>query len=191
MLASGSPRRSELIAHLGVPFRVVPSGFEEHGPGTDALARVRANATGKARDVAAREGVPDGGAVLGADTEVALDGHTLSKPADEADARRMLTALSGRTHQVLTAVTLITAAGDRCEVAQAQVHVRDITPEVMDWYLATGEWHDRAGAYAIQGSGGALVRDIVGDHTGVVGLPLPLLADMLAQAGLWPPAHAG
>jgi len=169
-----------------VEFRVVPSGFAEHGPGRDARARVEANARGKARDVAAREGVPPGGAVLGADTEVVLDGAALGTPADEHAAGALLDALAGRAHEVLTAVVLVTAAGESVAVKGARVHVRPLTAAVRRWYLDTGEWRGRAGGYAVQGAGAALVTRVEGDHSAVVGLPVARVADMLAAAGLGP-----
>lgn len=187
VLASRSPQRRALLGHLGVPFAVAASGFEEHGPGDDARARVLANAVGKARDVARRDGVPAGGAVLGADTEVSLDGRSLSKPGDAAAARRMLISLAGRAHEVLTAVCLITGSGERTGLSRATVTMRPADDALLDWYVGTGEWRERAGGYAIQGAGGVLVSAVTGDHTAVVGLPLPLVADLLGHAGLWPP----
>jgi len=147
---------------------------------------VEANARGKARDVAAREGLPPGGAVLGADTEVVLDGRALGTPPDAAAAGALLDALAGRAHEVVTAVVLVTGAGERTAVEAARVHVRPLTPAVRSWYLATGEWRGRAGGYAVQGAGAALVTRVEGDHSAVVGLPLARVADMLAAAGLGP-----
>jgi septum formation protein len=167
---------------LGLPFRVVVSDVPE---GADPLANARA----KARAVAEREGVPRGGAVLGGDTEVLLDGRALGKPADVADARRMLTALSGRSHVVETAMVLVTAAGEHEVRDRATVHVRpasDAGGAVLDWYLATGEWRDRAGAYAVQGAGAVLVERIEGHPSTVIGLSLPALTAMLQEAGLAP-----
>lgn len=165
---------------------MVASGFEEHGPGRSPRERVLANALGKARDVVVRAGIPDGGGVLGADTEVVLDGASLGKPADREAAARMLRSLAGRAHEVLTAVVLVTAAGERSEVAATRVHMRPADDAVLDWYLGTGEWRDRAGGYAVQGAGAALVTGLEGDHGTVVGLPVPVVADLLRAAGLWP-----
>jgi len=186
VLASRSPQRRALLGQLGVEFRVVASAFEEHGPGSGPRERVLANALGKARDVATRTGVPAGGAGLGADTEVVLDGHTMGKPADRADAGRMLRALAGREHMVMTGVALVTSAGERTAVAVAGVAMRAADAEILDWYLATGEWRGRAGGYAVQGAGAVLVTGITGDHSAVVGLPVPLVADLLGAAGLAP-----
>lgn len=166
---------------------VVASREEEQSDADlPAADRVMAHARGKAREVAARSGVPEGGAVLGADTEVVLDGRVLGKAADAAEARKMLAALSGRAHQVITGVVLITEAGEREATATAEVRFRRLEPPLVEWYLARGEWQGRAGAYAIQGSGAALVEGITGDPTCVIGLPVPLVARMLQEQGLFP-----
>jgi septum formation protein len=180
VLASRSPQRRALMAVLGVPFRVVISGFPEARG--DALG----NARGKARDVAARAGVPSGGAVLGADTEVVVDGGALGKPADLDEARQMLRGLSGRAHVVRSAVALITEGGEQSALDATQVRFRPLPPAALDWYLASGEWRDRAGAYAIQGRGAALVESVRGDYTTVVGLPLGALIGLLVESGLGP-----
>ena len=180
LLASRSPQRRALLGALGVPFRVVVSGVEE---GDDPLANARA----KARDVAARAGIPPGGAVLGADTAVVLDGAVLGKPADAADARSMLGALAGREHAVHTAVCVITqAVGERAGTDRTRVRFRPLPDAAIDWYLGTGEWRERAGGYAIQGAGAALVEAVEGDYTTVVGLPVGLTLRLLDAAGLAP-----
>lgn len=167
---------------------MVASGEEEQSdPGLPAGERVMAHARGKARDVVARAGVPEGGAVLAADTEVVLDGCALGKPADATEARAMLQALSGRAHQVMTGVVLVTAVGRQEVLETAEVRFRPISPGLMDWYIARGEWHGRAGAYAIQGAGAALVEGITGDPACVIGLPVAAVAQMLATEGLFPP----
>lgn len=160
---------------------------EESDEGLPASERVMAHARGKARDVAVRAGVPQGGAVLGADTEVVLDGRTLGKPVDAGAARAMLASLSGRSHEVMTGVVLITGAGETERLVTAEVRFRRIDEPLMNWYLARGEWQGRAGAYAIQGSGAALVEGITGDPSTVIGLPVPTVATMLAAEGLFPP----
>jgi septum formation protein len=162
-----------------VEFRVVAPRAEE---GPDPLANARA----KAREVAARAGVPEGGAVLGADTEVLLDGRALGKPSDTAVARRELRALSRRTHLVRSAVCVIMQRGEREAVEDAHVTFRELSEAAIDRYVATGEWRDRAGGYAIQGAGAALVERIEGDYTAVVGLPVGRLAAMLEELGLLP-----
>jgi septum formation protein len=179
LLASRSPQRRALLGALGVGFRVVAPRTDE---GEDPLANARA----KAREVAARAGVPEGGAVLGADTEVVLEDRVLGKPADAAAARRGLADLAGRTHVVRTAVSLITHRGERELVDETRVTFRPLGPALIDWYVGTGEWRDRAGGYAIQGAGAALVERIEGDYTTVVGLPVALLAGLLQDAGLAP-----
>jgi septum formation protein len=117
---------------------------------------------------------------LGVDTVVALDERLHGKPADEDEARAMLLALSGRTHQVVSAAALWKPGSVREVAACTQVDVRPLDAAAIDWYVATGEWRDRAGGYAIQGRGAALVRRVSGDYLNVVGLPLAALLD------LWP-----
>ncbi len=177
LLASRSPQRRALLGALGVAFRVVAPRTEE---GDDPLANARA----KAREVAGRAGVPEGGAVLGADTEVILDGRVLGTPADAEAARRELASLAGRTHVVRSAVCVITQRGERELVDDARVTFRPLSDEAIDRYVATGEWRDRAGGYAIQGAGAALVERIEGDYTTVVGLPVGRLASLLEVLGL-------
>ena len=151
--------------------------------GDDPLANARA----KARDVAARAGIPPGGAVLGADTEVVADGAVLGKPADAAAARAMLAGLAGREHAVHTAVCVITqTGGERADTDRTRVRFRPLSPAAIDWYIATGEWRERAGGYAIQGAGAALVEAVEGDYTTVVGLPVGLTLRLLDEAGLAP-----
>lgn len=147
---------------------------------------VAEHAAAKARDVAERSGVPEDGAVLGADTAVVLDDRVLGKPADRAEAREMLMALSGRKHTVATGVCLVTAAGHHAFVDQTDVRFRPFGVEQLDWYLERGEWQGRAGAYAIQGSGGSLVERMDGDFTTVVGLPVARLVALLEALGLAP-----
>lgn len=153
---------------------------------------VRLHAREKARDVAARAGVPEGGGVLGADTAVVLDGASLGKPADRDAAARMIAALAGREHVVVTGVALLTAAGEDVRHAETAVRFRPLGAAEIAWYAGTGEWRDRAGGYAIQGAGAALVEGIAGDHANVVGLPVSLVATMLAAAGIapWSPPPA-
>jgi len=145
-----------------------------------------AHARGKARDVAERVGIPDGGAVLGADTEVVLDGVTLGKAADPAEAEEMLRALAGRIHVVMTGLVLITSEGERTTLSSAEVRMRPLDDAMVGWYLAQGEWQGRAGAYAIQGAGGALIDEITGDPSTIIGLPIGPLAELLRDADLPP-----
>jgi septum formation protein len=177
VLASASPQRRAILDRLGVDFEVRPSGIPELAAGEPEQVAIE-NALRKARAVRdpAREEL-----VLGVDTLVVLDDRIYGKPADEDAARRTLQALAGRTHTVLSGVALLgdEGGGERSAVARTAVRFRDLAPEAIDWYLATGEWRDRAGAYAIQGVGAALVRGIQGDYENVVGLPLALLLDLL------------
>ena len=179
LLASRSPQRRALLADTGVAFRVAVAGVDE---GDDPAANARA----KARDVAVRLGVPAGGAVLGADTEVLHEGRALGKPAGPTEAAAMLRALSGRAHVVRTAICLITAAEEHEVVDDTTVVFRRLDEDLVRWYVAAGEWRDRAGGYAVQGSGAVLVARIEGDHTTVVGLPLGALAGLLERTGLAP-----
>lgn len=170
-----------------MPFRVVASGeAEESDEALPAAERVMAHARGKAREVAARVGVPDGGAVLGADTEVVLGDRALGKAAGPDDARAMLASLSGRSHRVMTGVVLITARGESEALSVAEVRFREIDDPLMDWYLAQGEWQGRAGAYAIQGAGAALVHSVEGDPSAIIGLPVADVASLLRAEGLFP-----
>jgi septum formation protein len=166
---------------------VVASRYEEaEAPEVPPEALVLAHARGKAREVAARAGVPIRGAVLGADTSVVLDGRALGKPEGPDEAREMLTGLAGRGHAVVTAVALVGEAGERAAVDRTLVRFRPLDAGALDWYLATGEWRDRAGGYAIQGAGAALVERVEGDYTTVVGLPVAALIGLLAEVGLAP-----
>ena len=194
ILASSSPRRRELLGLLGLPFAVRPSAFDEAAVPTAGLTPaewVQRLAEGKARDVAAHS---DGDAlVLGADTTVVLDGEYLNKPVDANDARRMLRALSGRTHEVHTGICLVQVAGGRvtrtaADAARTLVTFDRLTGPVIDAYVATGEPLDKAGAYGIQGKALSFIPGIAGDYFNVVGLPVFLLCKMLSQFGvpLWP-----
>jgi nucleoside triphosphate pyrophosphatase len=120
-------------------------------------------------------------AVLGCDTLVVLDGAIYGKPPDEQSARETLRALGGRTHEVLSGLALLLPDGERTAVARTEVSFRALDEELLDWYLATGEWHGRAGGYAIQGAGAALVTAVRGDYENVVGLPLASLLDLYPQ----------
>lgn len=183
VLASASPRREELLRELGVPFTVVPSGLPEDLPPGPAEGSVQALALAKARAVARRIGT---GVVLAADTVVVLSGTVFGKPSDPEDARRMLRALSGRLHEVITGVALVEAPARR-EISTAvvtRVRMARYGEEEIEAYLATGEPLDKAGAYAIQGAGGRLVAHVDGCYTNVVGLPLSTTRRLLAEWGL-------
>jgi septum formation protein len=165
VLASRSPQRRAILEQLGVPFEVIPADVEETTKG-DPPRMVIENALRKARAV-------HGGRVLGVDTEVVLDGRVYGKPADEAEAETFLRRLSGRTHEVWSGLALRDDRGaERTANACTRVTFRRLEQKDIDWYLASGEWRDRAGGYAIQGRGAALVEAIDGDYWNVVGLPV-------------------
>ena len=177
-----SPRRRELLAQIGVPHAVVAAHVDEslqpHEPPADYVARL---ARLKAETVRRRgEVLP----VLAADTTVVLDGTVYGKPQDRADELTMLAALSGRTHQVLTAVALATGRGVAVRVNCSSVTFRDIGREEMEEYWQTGEPRDKAGGYAIQGYGAVFVTGLSGSYSAVMGLPLCETAELLRAAGI-------
>lgn len=181
VLASASPRRRQLLEMLRIPFEVEPSGIDEVvQPGEAPRAYVLRVAREKGEAVARRR---PGALVLAADTEVVLDGEVFGKPADAAGAVAMLQRLQGRTHQVLTAVAV--AGQGRLEHALdiTAVTFRPADAAALSAYVATGEPLDKAGAYAVQGMGGALIERIEGDVFGVMGLPIRLVIDLLARFG--------
>lgn len=183
VLASSSPRRQELLALLDVPFEVCPSEFHERPTvGLFPIEQVRRFAHEKARAVAR---VRPQALVLGSDTVIDLDDQLLGKPVDLEDARAMLSRLAGRSHQVHTAVALCDRERniESVEVATAEVRMKVDIEHLYERYLATEESLGKAGAYAIQGLGGDLVEQIVGDYTTVVGLPLKLVTHLLRSAG--------
>lgn len=182
ILASRSPRRKELLKKLIPEFEVIPARGEEIADGALPPEEfVKALALHKAKEVAALPEA-EGKAVLGADTVVVLDGKILGKPADEADAVRMLKALSGRVHEVFTGVCLIFPAPGgrvRTECARTAVEFETLSEEAIGAYVATGSPMDKAGAYGIQDGG--LVKRIDGSYANVVGLPVELLKPIFAE----------
>jgi septum formation protein len=179
LLASTSPQRKAILEQLGVPFDVVAPKYEEHDPSEgDAVAVVREHAREKARSVADAAGDRP---VLGVDTAVVLGGRIFGKPRDAGDAEQILEALSGNTHLVVSGLCLVTPGWELVEHESTRVMFRELTPRDLAAYVGTGEWEGRAGAYAIQGRGGALVRRIEGDYLNVVGLPASLLVRILAE----------
>lgn len=185
LLASRSPQRRALLGALGVEFRVAVSAVDE---GADPVANARA----KALDVAARAGTRGTwDAVIGADTEVLLDGRALGKAGGREEAETMLRALSGRSHSVVSAVCVVTAGGLREVADETRVTFRPLSGGLLRWYLDGGEWRERAGAYAIQGAGAALVERIEGSYATVVGLPVAALGAALEDLGLAPWDGAG
>ena len=187
ILASASPRRAALLAQIGLHFRVQASELGDDGetalPGENPESHAARLALAKARDVAARL---DEGLVIGADTVVVLGERMLGKPADPAEARAFLAALSGKTHRVISGVAVMDAATGRSEVATAvtSVRMRPFDAAEAEAYVATGEPLDKAGAYGIQERGAVLVEAIQGDYFNVVGLPLVLLAELLRRFGV-------
>lgn len=181
ILASQSPRRSELLRQIGLEdFRVIPAqGEERMAEGLHPSRLVEGLSRQKAREVA-RKCAP-GDIIIGADTVVALGGRVLGKPGSPEEAGEMLRALSGREHQVYTGVTVI--RGDRELVAHevTNVYFREMTEEEIQWYVSTGEPMDKAGAYGIQGKGARFIPRIEGDYANVVGLPVCRLVAMLGQ----------
>lgn len=189
ILASASPRRRELVARLGVPFEIIPSGLPEALPPDVPAPTVAADlALAKARDVAARVQPLRAGTtvVLGADTLVVVDGRLLGKPASRDEARRMLAALRGRAHDVVTAVAVVEVPAGRevTEAVVSRVVMRAYSDAEIDAYLETGESDDKAGAYAVQGEGAGLVAEVEGCYTNVVGLPVKTTARLLRAFGL-------
>jgi septum formation protein len=167
-----------ILEQLRIPFEVVVPRYEEDDPpGAGPVELVRAHARGKAESVA---GVAGERPVLGVDTTVVLDGAVYGKPADAAEAAAMLDALGGRTHAVVSGLCLVTPGWEEVAHEETRVTFRPLTPRDLAAYVASGEWEGRAGAYAIQGLGGALVERIEGDYLNVVGLPGALLVRLLA-----------
>lgn len=179
-LASGSPRRRELLAQIGVPCQVVLAPVDESlVAGETPLAYVERLARAKALAGLAL-GAADA-VVLAADTSVVLDGQILGKPADRADALATLAALSGREHQVLTAVAVACATRVAVRVVSSQVWFRPLTHTEIEAYWASGEPQDKAGSYGIQGLAAVFVRQVQGSYSAVVGLPLCETAELLAE----------
>lgn len=177
ILASQSPRRAELLERAGIAFEVDPADVDERErPGEDARAYVVRIARDKAAAVAARH---PGETVLAADTTVVLDGAILAKPVDRADAARMVGALAGRDHEVLTAVALARDGVTREHVESTRVSVAPMTGDEIAWYVASGEADDKAGAYGIQGLFSRFIPRIDGSYTNVVGLPVEVVYRML------------
>lgn len=192
VLASRSPRRIDLLTKLldesfgegEMPFDIEPADIDETPLVHETpLAHVQRLAQSKAHVIAQRYREHDV-VVIAADTTVDVDGEIFGKPEDLDDARRMLVHMSGRTHRVHTAISVVRGDQQAHTVDSASVTLVQISPELMDWYLATGESLDKAGAYALQGDGGKLVESLQGSFHTVVGLPLEPLLDLLAQCGL-------
>ncbi|WP_374247547.1 nucleoside triphosphate pyrophosphatase [Thermomonas sp.] len=191
-LASRSPRRAELLTRLGVQFGILDLDIPEQPgatePAVDYVCRVAREKAGAGllKVVAAPDAAAGHVCVLGADTEVVLDDVVFGKPADAVDAAAMLRRVSGRTHQVVTAVSVLSAAREAQAVVVSQVTVEALSDAAIDRYLDSGEWRGKAGAYAIQGRFEAHVARLDGSYSGVMGLPLHATAGLLRQFGLLP-----
>lgn len=182
ILASGSPQRRAILEQLGIAFTVVVPDVEELTAG-DPEHVVVENARRKASLVASGPlTTGNAEAVLGVDTIVAVDSEIYGKPAGRQDAERVLRILSGRAHRVLSGVCVIVDGEPRTAVTATDVSFRTLDETILAWYLATGEWRERAGGYAIQGRGAALVAAIDGDYLNVVGLPVSTLLDLYPSA---------
>jgi len=200
ILASASPRRAELLRAAGIEFDVMPANADEtvHA-GETPETYVRRVAEAKARAIADRAGIR---LVLAADTTVVVGGAMLAKPADDEDAKRMLRLLSGRAHDVLTALSLFRgpappspqggfgeprgSAPLETRIERTTVEFVPLTEDEIGWYVATGEPHDKAGAYAIQGYASRFIARISGSYSNVVGLPVSTLFQMFKEAGFRP-----
>jgi septum formation protein len=186
ILASSSPRRRELLTSIGLNFEVIPSSVPEiHQPGESPEEYVARLSREKAAAIAGKHCQRW---VIAADTTVLLGEELLEKPADADDAKRMLAAIAGRTHVVYTGVTLqnLSAGYHDTRVAESEVRMLELSEREIEWYVATGEPLDKAGAYAVQGVGGMFIESIHGSYSNVVGLPLALLFQMLRKAAIDP-----
>jgi septum formation protein len=177
VLASRSPQRRAILEQLGVAFEVRAAQVAESSIGKPSEV-VQENAVRKARAVA---GKAPRRVVLGADTLVVAGERTYGKPADENEARSHVERLSGRTHEVWSGVALVDGDGERVASACTRVTFRDLDEEILRWYLGSGEWRERAGSYAIQGRGAALVERVEGDFWNVVGLPVAPLIEIAPE----------
>ena len=181
VLASGSPRRKQLLEMLRIPFRVIPPDVDEHVlPGEEPGHYVTRLSRAKAEAVVPRA---PGEVILAADTTVVLDGTIFEKPTSPAHAVEMLSRLQGRTHEVMTAVTVAQDGKIEQALDVSRVTFRPADRATLEAYVATGEPMDKAGAYAIQGLGAPLIERVEGDFFGVMGLPLRLALDLLARFG--------
>lgn len=185
VLASQSPRRSQLLREAGIAFDVVSPTYEEPDPSTwesDPISYVEMVSLEKARSVAARF---NDRLIVGADTTVAVGGHMFGKPADEADARRILSSLAGTTHQVITGVAIVQpeTGGQSVRHAVTSCRMRPMTKHELDDYISGRGWEGKAGAYGIQDEGDEFVTLVEGSFSNVVGLPVELVIEMLAAFG--------
>lgn len=185
ILASQSPRRAEILRRLGLSFVVEPSDVDESSVAlSDPRDTVVQLAAMKARAVRDRH---PSDIVVSADTVVVIDGEVLGKPFGDADAARMLRALSGRSHSVLTGLAIIHGATglEKTGCEETKVVFREMSPREIDWYVSSGEPCDKAGAYAIQGLGGLFVDRVEGNYYNVVGFPLTLFVRLMEDLGIF------
>ena len=179
ILASQSPRRSQIMRLVGIEFTCIPSGVEEVIPeGTPIEKQSEYLAGLKAMDVAAGRG---GDIVIGSDTLVEIDGEMLGKPADEAEAAAMLRRLSGRSHKVYTGVCIVNKGEPISFTSVTKVYFKQLSGELINWYISTGDTLDKAGAYGIQGPGAALIEKIDGDYFTVMGFPIARVMEELEK----------
>ncbi|HEU4770443.1 MAG TPA: Maf family protein [Pyrinomonadaceae bacterium] len=180
ILASGSPRRRELLTAVGWDFDPVTAGIDESVlDGENPAAYVQRLARSKAEAVAAKL---ESGLVLGADTTVVVENQILGQPRDDDDAKRMLELLNGKWHEVLTGVALVRVGGEsRVDYETTRVRFAQMNDTEMDWYVATGEARGKAGAYGIQGAAGLFIEEIEGDYFNIVGLPIRLVYELASQ----------
>ena len=180
VLASGSPRRTEILERAGWPHEVMIAGIDETvHPHEDPATYVQRLARSKAEAVAQRS---EKGLVLGADTTVVIANEILGQPRDEADAKRMLNLLSGKWHEVLTGVALVRVGGEsRVAYEQTRVRFAEMSETEIDWYVASGEPFGKAGAYGIQNKAALFIEEIQGDYFNIMGLPIRLVYELAAD----------
>jgi septum formation protein len=180
ILASGSPRRKELLMAVGWEFEAITAGIDESvKPGEDPATYVQRLALSKAEAVAAKL---EHGLVLGADTTVVIDDQILGQPEDDTDAKRMLQLLNGKWHEVLTGVAVIRVGGEsRVDYETTRVRFAEMSERELGWYVSTGETRGKAGAYGIQGAAGLFIEEIEGDYFNIVGLPIRLVYELTGQ----------
>ena len=180
VLASGSPRRAEILERAGWPYEVMVAGVDETlFPNEEAAVYVQRLARSKAEAVASRL---EQGVVLGADTTVVVENQILGQPVDDADARRMLKLLNAKWHEVLTGVALARVGGEsRVGCETTRVRFSEMSEREIDWYIATGEPFGKAGAYGIQGKASLFIEEIEGDYFNIMGLPIRLVYELAAD----------
>lgn len=178
ILASGSPRRKELLTAVGWEFEAITAGIDESvKPGEDAPTYVQRLALSKAKAVATKL---EDGLVLGADTTVVVDHQILGQPIDDDDAKRMLQLLNNKWHEVLTGVAVVRVGGEsRVAYETTRVRFAEMSEQELHWYISTGEARGKAGAYGIQGAAGLFIKEIEGDYFNIVGLPIRLVYELV------------